>query len=140
MTAKQAQHLGVYGVIHRLGQILLVKKTRGPYTGKWDLPGGKLQHGETIFEALSRELKEEVNLSIDEKEVRFWANLTALTEDKEHSFFHIGLLYEIVQFDPQMISHNIVREDVGGAAWLSLDAFNKNELTPFARDAINKLS
>lgn len=40
-------------------KVLLVKEDGK----KWDLPGGGIEHGETIAEALKRELKEEIGLS-----------------------------------------------------------------------------
>lgn len=139
MPLKKIQHIGIYGVIRKGDQILLVKKTRGPYNGKWDLPGGGLLHGESVLEALKRELFEEVNLSINCKDMRFWANLTTLTEDKMISFFHVGLLYEIVNFNFQKIQYDIVFEDVAGAKWHSVDALQEAELTPFARHAVKNL-
>ncbi len=33
-------HLGVYGIVIKEDKILLVKKSRGAYIGKYDLPGG----------------------------------------------------------------------------------------------------
>lgn len=36
-------HLGVYGVLMKNNQILLIKKSRGPHKGKWDLPGGTIE-------------------------------------------------------------------------------------------------
>ena len=33
-------HKGVYGIIRKGNQILLIRKARGPYTGLYDLPGG----------------------------------------------------------------------------------------------------
>lgn len=31
--------LGVYGVLVKNDKVLLIKKARGPHTGKWDFPG-----------------------------------------------------------------------------------------------------
>jgi 8-oxo-dGTP pyrophosphatase MutT (NUDIX family) len=50
-------------VIDRGGHIFLVKHT---YTPGWHLPGGGVEVGETIFEALARELKEEGNIELTE--------------------------------------------------------------------------
>lgn len=49
------------------GKILMGKrKANNPnYPNKWEFPGGKREHGETIFECLEREWKEEMNLFID---------------------------------------------------------------------------
>jgi ADP-ribose pyrophosphatase YjhB (NUDIX family) len=55
-------HMGVYGLVLHENKILLIKKGRGPYTGKYVLPGGKIEFGETQIEALKRELLEETGL------------------------------------------------------------------------------
>lgn len=45
-------------------KILLVKRKKAPYKGRWALPGGFLEMNETLYECAQRELKEETNLDI----------------------------------------------------------------------------
>ena len=54
------------GVLLRKNQtILLAQRPEGkPYAGYWEFPGGKIEAGETLFEALERELIEEINVRI----------------------------------------------------------------------------
>ena len=52
-------HFGVYGVCIREGRILCIRKTRGPYRGRFDLPGGTPEEGESLVETLRREMLEE---------------------------------------------------------------------------------
>ncbi|CDN14149.1 Dihydroneopterin triphosphate pyrophosphohydolase [Richelia intracellularis] len=49
------------------GRILIVKTTK--WRGTWGVPGGKVEWGETLEDALIREFKEEVGLDL--MEVRF---------------------------------------------------------------------
>ena len=49
---KETRHLGVYGIVIHDNKILLVEKSRGAYTGKYDLPGGSIEHGEKPIETL----------------------------------------------------------------------------------------
>lgn len=49
------------------GRYLLGSRPEGkPYAGYWEFPGGKLEAGESVHEALVRELNEELNIRIGE--------------------------------------------------------------------------
>jgi len=63
MQQQRSSHFGVYGLICRDGQVLLVRKTRGAYTGLLDLPGGSPDPSDPDRTAtLRRELAEETGL------------------------------------------------------------------------------
>jgi len=61
--------VGVLGVVRRDGRVLLVQRARAPSVGKWGFPGGVQELGETIFEAVIRELREETELEVEPVEV-----------------------------------------------------------------------
>ena len=52
------------GILRRDTRVLACQRLRDgdPYGGKWELPGGKLQDGESAAEALVRELREELGI------------------------------------------------------------------------------
>lgn len=59
------EHTGVYGIhINNNNQALLILKSRGPYKGMYDLPGGTIEQGETTEQALIREFKEEIGVDV----------------------------------------------------------------------------
>lgn len=73
-------------VIVKNNKVLLLKRSE---TDEWKpnhygLPGGKLNPGETLSDALVRECKEETNLNISPKNLIF---LSKTSNDKEHAFF-----------------------------------------------------
>ncbi|MEA2953851.1 MAG: 8-oxo-dGTP diphosphatase [Alphaproteobacteria bacterium] len=57
--------LAVSAAIMRHGQILLVKRARMPAADLFTLPGGRVEAGETLTEAVLREVREETALTID---------------------------------------------------------------------------
>lgn len=57
--------LAVSAAIFREGKILLVRRARAPARGVYTLPGGRVEFGETLTEALTREIAEETQLTIE---------------------------------------------------------------------------
>lgn len=47
------------------GRLLLIRRDRPPGKGLWSLPGGRVEEGETLAEALVREVREETGLDVE---------------------------------------------------------------------------
>jgi ADP-ribose pyrophosphatase YjhB (NUDIX family) len=56
--------LAVSAAILREGKVLIVRRARKPALGIYTLPGGVVEAGETLEEALAREVREETALAI----------------------------------------------------------------------------
>ncbi len=94
---------GVYGIALEMSKILVVKQQHTAMPGKFDLPGGGIEPGETIAYALHREFGEEVAMDFDSMEM--FENLTAVSKKRnpegEPYFFHqIGLIYRVEGLTP----------------------------------------
>ena len=57
--------LAVSAGIFRDGKILLVRRAREPSKGVYTFPGGRVEFGESLIEALAREVREETGLMIE---------------------------------------------------------------------------
>ena len=55
----------VAAIIKKKGYYFIAQRNKDKYMGlKWEFPGGKVDPGETLSEALSREIHEELNINI----------------------------------------------------------------------------
>jgi ADP-ribose pyrophosphatase YjhB (NUDIX family) len=57
--------LAVSAAIIRDGQVLVARRARGPALGLWTLPGGVVEAGETLIEAVKREVAEETGMAVE---------------------------------------------------------------------------
>jgi ADP-ribose pyrophosphatase YjhB (NUDIX family) len=57
--------LGVGALILRGSEILLIERGREPLKGLWSLPGGAVETGETLADAVRREVLEETGLEVE---------------------------------------------------------------------------
>ena len=72
------------------GLYLLGQRPAGkPYAGYWEVPGGKIEKGESVFQALKRELQEELGIEIESSE-----ELTVLEHDYPHAYvrLHVSVI------------------------------------------------
>lgn len=97
--------VAVGAVVMRDNQILLIKRGKAPRKGEWSLPGGAVELGETLEDAIKREVKEETGLDITP--IRWLANIDSIThsEDRKAIDFHYVLIdflaKQICDKDPQ---------------------------------------
>lgn len=64
MQLEQLRVLATDGVVVRDGRVLLMERTHDPFDGRWVLPGGLVERGETARAACEREVAEEVGLEV----------------------------------------------------------------------------
>ncbi len=61
--------VGVGGVVVRDGRVLLIRRGKPPLLRQWTIPGGTVELGETLQEAVVREMREETALEVQPLDV-----------------------------------------------------------------------
>lgn len=138
---KKTSRIGVYGVAVQDGCILLITQQHGPFADKFDLPGGGIEFGESVAEALRREFLEEVSMTFES--MQFLDNLTAVTDvsiSKTVSapmiFYQIGLIYTVTRLKQ---IHDHISDESLPYAWIKLSALSQQQLSPLAWAVVNIL-
>lgn len=136
---KQHKHIGVYALAIKDDFVLLIKKARGPYTGKWDLPGGSLEFGEKPLEGLSREVQEETGLSVQKSDLLNVLSHTVayeLADGEKEEMHHLGIIYNALLNLSGKLKTGADGEDSNGASWLKITEIGDDQLSPFAIQSI----
>lgn len=70
MTGRPAHpSIGVGAVLIHEGRVLLIRRGKEPLRGRWVVPGGTVELGETLEQALVREVLEETGLRVKPREI-----------------------------------------------------------------------
>lgn len=80
--------LGVRGLIHdrAAGAVFLIRHT---YVPGWQLPGGGVERGETMEEALTREIAEEANIALTAQPVLKSVHFNRRSSPRDHVAFYL---------------------------------------------------
>lgn len=117
--------VGVGAIIFREGRVLLVQRAREPAYGKWSIPGGLVEVGESLEEAVMREVREEVALEVKVKDLVVALDRVIPDENGrvEYHYILMDFLCEAAKGEP------VAATDVMDCAFVSLDHLCKYDLT-----------
>lgn len=99
MNKKMEIRIRVGGIICRNGQMLLISHKKDGHI-YWLLPGGGVEFGESLEEALKREFMEELNINVSVGELAF--ALDSIAPDRERHIVNICFNCVILSGDPML--------------------------------------
>ena len=98
------------------GRLLMVRRGRGAAAGRWSLPGGRVEHGELLAEAVLRELREETSLEAVCDRLVGWAEL--IDPEGAEGAHYVVLDFAVTVLDA---AEPVAGDDAAEAAWVDLD-------------------
>lgn len=126
----------VGAIVFRDGAVLLVKRGSEPNRGRWSIPGGSLEVGETVEEAAARETLEETGVEvrpIQTVDVREYVGRDDSGRIRWH-YVLIGVLCEYRAGEPRPGS------DADNARFVPLRELAEYDVTPTAIAALERVS
>jgi len=113
------------------GRILLIQRGKSPHYGRWMVPGGTVEWGETLEEATVREVREETGIDI---EIETFVELIEAISPEESGYHFV-----IVDYAAHAIAGSLrAASDAKNAVWASADSLAEYDLTPEMLAVIEK--
>jgi MutT/NUDIX family protein len=135
-------HIGIYGICIIDNKLLCIKKERGPYKNRFDLPGGSQKENEGFTETLVREFKEETGYQIEN--YRNCRAYDIFVEDMDRMVHHIMVFYDVdINFEQKDAVLEILDDelnDSSGTYWVNLEKFDISNISPLILKLVQELS
>jgi len=115
VTQPTHPQLAVSAAIFRGGKVLLTRRARSPAKGFYSLPGGRVEFGESLHQALKREVDEETGLDIDVVGLAGWREVLPATVGAGH--------YLIMSFAARWVAREpVLNDELDDYRWIAPDA------------------
>lgn len=130
-----APRLAVGGVVIKDDRVLLVCRGKLPAFGEWAIPGGSVELGETLQQAVERELLEETGITVRAGEICHTFEAVKRDDDGRVRFHYviIDLTAEYLSGEP------VPASDVTEAAWLTSGDLAGRPINATTQELLNKL-
>lgn len=115
-------------IIERDGRILIGRRKRGHFTGRWEFPGGKVEEGETPEECLRRELNEELGIE---------ARIDEFFLSTVHAYDHVTI--DLLTYRAKILSGEISLNDHTELRWVAIKDLQDFDFPEADRAVIEKL-
>ena len=126
--------VGVGAVIVKDGRVLLIRRGQAPLLGEWSLPGGVVECGETLRQAMIREAREETGLVVETAEL-LGVYERVIRSDDGRVRYH----YVLIDFLCRPVAGDLMAgSDAADVRWFGSEELDALKLPRDTREVIEK--
>ena len=124
----------VGAVVFKDGKMLIIKRSQEPGKGKWSVPGGRVELGETVYEAARREVLEESSIEIEVEHVLDTADNIVRDEDGRVKYHYV-----VIDVLARYVSGEIrAQSDAEECRWVTPRELVEMDISPILRDMMKR--
>ncbi len=128
--------VGVSVLVFKDGKILLVRRGHEPRKGRWSLPGGVVELGETIRDAAIREIREECHIEIEI--VKILDVLDRIFRDANgRAQYHYVLVALLARYKSGELRAD---SDIEAAEWVDVSKLTDYDLLPDQQKLVQQVT
>jgi ADP-ribose pyrophosphatase YjhB (NUDIX family) len=130
-TARPTVAVGAI-VFDDAGRVLLIRRGRPPGEGLWSVPGGKVEPGERLADAVAREVREETGLEVAPGAL---VEVVERITTEGDATWHYVILDFLAHASPGEVRRG---DDAADARWFGIDELDQADLTDGLLPVIDK--
>ncbi len=121
-----------HAIIIKKDRTLLIRRAHEPSKGRWSAPGGVIELGETVYDAVRREVREEYGIEIEVDSVI--DVLDGITLDEKGLIrFHYVVIYVLARY---VKGEAIPDSDASDVLWVKRNELGRLDMHPLVRKTV----
>src|SRR3972149_5541929 len=121
-------------IIFKEERVLMIKRSKEPNKGKWSIPGGGIELGETLAQAVKREVREECSIEIEVERV-FYTTENIIRDDDGRVKYHYVLVDMLAKYAG---GETKAQSDAEECRWVTAEELSELDITPRLRAVLER--
>ena len=122
------------GCVFRGDRVLLIKRAREPSKGRWSVPGGAIELGEEIYDAVRREVREECGIEIEVVRVVNAAD-SIVPDESGRVWYHYVPIYVLARY---VSGEALPDSDALDVRWVKHEELDTLDMNPIVYENIER--
>ena len=115
-------------------RVLMIKRAQEPSKGRWSVPGGAIEIGEAVYDAVRREVREECGIEIEVVKVTNAAD-SIVPDEAGRVWFHYVSIYILARY---VSGEAHTDSDALEVRWVAREELDTLDMNPIAYENINR--